>query len=748
MRKLKFEWRSLLAVPFLLMSTAVFAGTILSVGPTYPVGVAVGDTAVPVSLQITNNSTSPQDVGDVRVTLIRHTPSCGNDDVPCTAPDLGVFAASASGTGVGDCAGITFTIAESNATTGELTFTPSAFVDLAKGETCTIGFTVNVLKVPTIDWAGGGAGIQTVQSARASATHISSQLPGGASGTSATTVAQCGVEVDKQVSCDGGTTWVDQGFEVNNGDGTNACNGLSTAQIKVRYQARNTGTGCALTGCTWTESNNAFGQPTAPFDMADGASKPLTTPASALCSTAYGDPQNPNEPDKIDISCNAEFGDPVKASDSAGFACLTVAAKVDRNVSCNGDPSTDMTLVVSNEDNTNGCTTLDGNPVNWGYQSCNNGTAPLYDCTLVDANTDVSAPIIVGNLAPNSCGAPNVKVATHNPLACSTALESAEAANGKVTLTCCTTDVAGIADCAEASRVSVFDESNVTCQTQSGLDIVKTCVDGDQNGTDDSVTVQVSAGAGDLGFTNCTPTDTMYLDDPTCPPVGSGTAVALATPAGPYDLAPGTSETSEGTLSVLTANACNTASVTCTNGSGEPVTEDAAPVICHVQPEGCITRTPGFWGNRPITTVNYLPIEVCGKSINSVLANTLSTSETMCSVGKDGKILGDQVTQLIRQCTAAALNLNLSKAEGGGCPDADNANFTDCCGAANDGTGPNLCSAQNSGSSKGVSECIGLLDEFNNRYDSMPAKAFAKLGAAQPTQCKASKNNGYHPYAF
>ncbi len=114
----------------------------------------------------------------------------------------------------------------------------------------------------------------------------------------------CGVKVDKQVSCDGGTTWIDEGLIVNNGDGTEACKGLSTDQIKVRYQAQNTGTGCALTGCTWEESNNAFGQPAEPFDIADGATTNLTTPASALCTTAFGDPQNPNEPDSIDISCN------------------------------------------------------------------------------------------------------------------------------------------------------------------------------------------------------------------------------------------------------------------------------------------------------------------------------------------------------------------------------------------------------------------------------------------------------------
>ncbi len=368
--------------------------------------------------------------------------------------------------------------------------------------------------------------------------------------------------------------------------------------------------------------------------------------------------------------------------------------------------------------------------------------------TLVDANTEVSAPITVGNLPANGCATPKVDAATITRIRCCAVRpsKSSEAANGKVTLSCCTKDVAGIADCAEANRVVVYDESNVTCKTQSGLDIVKTCVDSDENGTDDSVTVQVSASAGDLGFTNCTPTDTIYLDDPTCPPVGTGTSVALVDPAGPYSLAPGASETSEGTLTTLTADACNTASVTCTEvGSGDPVTENAAPVVCDVAAEGCITRTPGFWGNRPNTTDDYLPIEVCGKSINSVKANELSTSETMCSVGKDGKILGDQVTQLIRQCTAAALNHAVSAAEGGGCPHADEENFADCCGAA-EGVGL-LCSAQDTGG-KSVNECIGLLDEFNNRFDTQQADVFSGLGAAQPAQCKASKNNGYHPYAL
>jgi hypothetical protein len=119
----------------------------------------------------------------------------------------------------------------------------------------------------------------------------------------------------------------------------------------------------------------------------------------------------------------------------------------------------------------------------------------------------------------------------------------------------------------------------------------------------------------------------------------------------------------------------------------------------------------------------------------------------MCSVGKDGKILGSQVTQLIRQCTAAALNLAVTESEGGSCSSNSTDDFADCCGAADDGTGPNLCSAQDVGSVKDVNECIALLDTFNNSLDTSDSDIFSGLGAAQPTQCKNSKNNGYHPLA-
>lgn len=59
------------------------------------------------------------------------------------------------------------------------------------------------------------------------------------------------------------------------------------------------------------------------------------------------------------------------------------------------------------------------------------------------------------------------------------------------------------------------------------------------------------------------------------------------------------------------ATNCNTSCITgpfCTNCN--PPTDD----------KPCLTRTIGFWGTHPWITNNYAPVQVCGISLDSVMA--------------------------------------------------------------------------------------------------------------------------------
>ena len=559
-------------------------------------------------------------------------------------------------------------------------------------------------------------------------------------------VRPCEVRVNKEVSCDGGATWIDPGLVQANEDGTLSCAAVGLqAPIMVRWQAANTSAACALSDCVLTESNGTFGAPPPPFPIPVSTATPFfPAPNTPACATAFGSPESPNEPDTVRVTCQTG-GTPVTASDSASFSCLSVDLQVDRRVTCANQLASDPGLVQTNEDGTNGCTTVDGNNVAWAYRARNAGTAPLFACQLVDNNLLVSAPITVGNLAPGAI-TPLIP-ATNSPIECSTALEASELPDqGRVDLSCCSANVANLADCPVQNRVSVFDVSTVRCLSPVGLDIQKVCIDTNLDGDDDNVRVIATAGAGEVGFINCTAQDTLHLDND-CASANTQ-AVPLTPEVGPavFALAPGASNALFGTITpALTEPACNTASVTCTIADTTITrTVEAAPVECNVrQGEGCLTRTPGFWGTHPgdsptqTGAADFLPVEVCGRLIdNAAAGNDHSSTEAICSVGRDGQILGPQLTQLVRQCTAAALNIKASAANGGDCEGESNIGtvFDSCCDAVSACTGD--ATALN------VNQCIGLLDTFNNSEDTLSIPAFQSPGRASPRQCQASKGNG------
>jgi len=100
--------------------------------------------------------------------------------------------------------------------------------------------------------------------------------------------------------------------------------------------------------------------------------------------------------------------------------------------------------------------------------------------------------------------------------------------------------------------------------------------------------------------------------------------------------------------------------------------------------DGCVTRTPGFWCNRPLAVDFLLPVEVCGITLDNVDPETQGSAIEDLVFGKDHAIdnggspvnpaslvypngISSKNLQLVRQCAAARLNLAATGAARGNC---------------------------------------------------------------------------------
>lgn len=559
----------------------------------------------------------------------------------------------------------------------------------------------------------------------------------------------CNVKVNKQISCSGAPgTFFDPTLVVNNEDGTlgpNCVVANPAGPVFVQYQVQNASE-AALLDCVLTESNAAFGTEPAVATpiLATTTVGPLNAGTNPTCQEAV----TGGEPDNVQVTCTCGFatsGITDSARDDATLTCQVPSVKTDKRVDC-GSGFVDSTLVAANEDLNNGCTALDGDPITYGYRSQNTGTAALFDCTLVDTNNLASPnPIVVGNIA---VGAAIVNTpATNTPL-CSEPLDALEP--DTLTLTCCSVDVAAIINCPDANKVTAFDVADVTCNSSPELSVLKECIDANGDGIGE-VTVTASATAADLNLVNCSATDTIFLGDPTCPagPAG-GTNIPL-TPANPFGITAGGNQVLTGVTPLLSADACNTVSVTCTvDGQATPLPAETADAVCPAPGLGCLTRTPGFWGTHPHLisdelgdprSLDLLPLDICGLTIDTTAAfDNRSTTEAICSVGQDGKLYagGPQQAQLVRQCVAAQLNILATVEGGGNCstsfPSATF--FEDCCGAVSECAGDDIAGVS-------VASCINGVDAFNNAPDTIATFApFNGPGPAISLLCHDSKNNG------
>ncbi|HSR67047.1 MAG TPA: hypothetical protein VLU25_03830 [Acidobacteriota bacterium] len=151
-------------------------------------------------------------------------------------------------------------------------------------------------------------------------------------------------------------------------------------------------------------------------------------------------------------------------------------------------------------------------------------------------------------------------------------------------------------------------------------------------------------------------------------------------------------------------------------------------------PDQCLTRTAGFWGTHPGITAGFLPVNVCGVELGAIAAGQCdSATEAMCVSGGRESRGNPAYTQLVRQLTAAKLNLAATAANNGDCgPDIELliAECEDLCGE-------DKKTISNSG-------CIEALAAFNESLDTFevtPAP-FDHPGRAHPAQCQEANGNG------
>lgn len=235
----------------------------------------------------------------------------------------------------------------------------------------------------------------------------------------------------------------------------------------------------------------------------------------------------------------------------------------------------------------------------------------------------------------------------------------------------------------------------------------------------------------------------------------------------------------------LAAGACMTMTLTIAGeltglGSGPVVVVDKEGQSCTAscmsgpscQPCGggtegdeCLTRTIGFWGNHPWITNDYVPVTVCGKTLGCNGAATATSSpaclagscdsvmEGLCSVPGVELSSNQSYVAMVRQLTAAKLNLNATAAlfPGGACSTFVYMNksiqqwINECealCGA-------DKATISNSG-------CIEAIDAFNNSqdngfdvtpspFDRPPVNDFGKISGADHSQCGKAQGNGKDP---
>ena len=199
------------------------------------------------------------------------------------------------------------------------------------------------------------------------------------------------VEVDKQVSCDAGQTWNDEGYA----DGTiDGCTGWFDSndpsvgqEIKFRYIARNTG-GSDLTDCELRDSNGVvISGPEAIADLPVGFNGEIFSTNLLECNSAL----LAGEPNLATLTCTGDTGDVSDTDEATVEGCEEPSLDVAKECTTDRDPQT-------------------GDHV-YTVEAMNSGTASLANCQISDAGavcTSLSASDLgPGESASATCTSPS-----------------------------------------------------------------------------------------------------------------------------------------------------------------------------------------------------------------------------------------------------------------------------------------------------------------------------------------------------
>src|SRR5213596_671768 len=348
-----------------------------------------------------------------------------------------------------------------------------------------------------------------------------------------------------------------------------------------------TDAGCPASGTPSGASSAVAVSPSTIASLAAGATAPSVTGTIAgltqnSCNTTAVtceivgsvDPANPSARKKLTAT--------------AQDTCETCSVQVDKQIKCGAGPFIDVGFESNNEDGTASCLgwnafTLNGTSVaaealTVQYVAQNTGGTALFSCTVTDSNTAISSTAVsIGNVAQGGTSNP-VPINT----TCSDTLDAQEPDTATVSCFC-------TADLNPNFKATAQDSASFDCQTP-GLTVTKDCVLRDINGNS-AVTITVT-NTGSAALANCKVTDTNVTDGSCVTPPGlpaGGNAVSVS--PNMFDLGVGApAVTATGTITGLTQNSCNTASVTCEIvGSVDPNNPGHAKTLTATAQDTCET---------------------------------------------------------------------------------------------------------------------------------------------------------------
>src|SRR5436309_10934 len=343
----------------------------------------------------------------------------------------------------------------------------------------------------------------------------------------------------------------------------------------VAITVTNTGTAelanCVVTDTNFTDAGcPASGTPS-------GASSAVAVTPSTIASLAAGAPASvtgtiagltQNSCNTVSVTCEIVGSvDPAnpsarkKLTATAQDTCETCSVKADKQIKCGAGPFIDVGFESNNEDGTASClgwnaftvngTSVAAEALTVQYVAQNTGGTALFSCTVTESNAAISSTAVsLGDVAQGGTSTP-VPVNT----TCSDTLDASEPDTATVSCFC-------TADLNPNFKATAKDSASFDCQTP-GLTVTKDCALRDTNGNS-AVTITVT-NSGTAALANCKVTDTNVPGGNCVTPPGlpvGGSPVSVN--PNMFDLGVGApAVTATGTITGLTEDSCNTASVTC-----------------------------------------------------------------------------------------------------------------------------------------------------------------------------------------